>query len=115
MGAAAWLKDIFKLKLYTMTALSNTGETNVSRFLKAFDSKNEKHVTWLAHMTKLSETMNDPQQSITLNAEVNLNPMKIKLPHNDTLDWIHIHFVLCASYAKAVLAGKAWIIHQTTQ
>ena len=97
-----------------MAALSNTGETNVSRFLKAFDSKNEKHVKWLAHMTKLSEKMNDPQQSITLNAEVNLNPMKIKLNHNDTLDWIHIHFVLCASYAKAVMYGDAWVTPQTT-
>jgi hypothetical protein len=91
-----------------MAALSNTGETNVSRFLKAFDSKNEKHVKWLAHMTDISEDMNDPKKSITLNAEINLNPMKINLNHNDTLDWIHIHFVLCASYAKNVLNGTAW-------
>lgn len=92
-----------------MAALSNTGESNVSRFLKAFDSKNEKHVKWLAHMTKLSESMNDPQKTITLNAEINLNPMKVNLSHPDTLDWIHIHFVLSASYAKAVLNGEAWV------
>lgn len=98
-----------------MAALSNTGETNVSRFLKAFDSKNEKHVTWLARMTKLSEQMNDPEQSIKLSAEINLNPMNIKLNKNDTLDWIHIHFVLCASYAKAVMNGQAWVTAQATR
>jgi len=109
-------RDGLKILLfsYKMAALSNTGETNVSKFLKAFDPKNEKHVKWLAHMTKVSESMNDPSKSITLNAEVNLNPMKINLSHPDTLDWIHIHFVLCASYAKAVLRGDAWIIPPTT-
>jgi hypothetical protein len=27
----------------------------------------------------------------------------------DVLDWPHIHFCLCAVYAKAVLRGKAHI------
>ena len=35
--------------------------------------------------------------------------MHILLSQQDTLDWFHIHFVLCAAYAKAVLKGKAWI------
>jgi hypothetical protein len=35
--------------------------------------------------------------------------MNVKLAKQDTLDWFHIHFVLCAAYAKAVLKGKAWI------
>jgi len=92
-----------------MNTFSNTGETNTSRFLKAFDPKNEMHVKWLRKMTTLAEKMNDPNQALTLNAEINLNPMRINLSHPDTLDWVHIHFVLSASYAKAVLKGDAWI------
>ena len=58
-------------------------ETNTSKFLKVFDPSDQKHV--------------------------NLNPMRIELDHRDTLDWFHIHFVLCGKYAKAVLNGTAWI------
>ena len=78
-------------------------------FLKAFDPADEKHVRWFRKMTELAETMSDPNQAIHLNSEINLNPMKVKLSQQDTLDWFHIHFVLCAAYAKAVLKGKAWI------
>jgi len=92
-----------------MNNFSNTGESNTSRFLKVFDPKNEMHVKWLRKMTNLAEKMTDPNQGLTLNAEINLNPMRINLSHPDTLDWVHIHFVLCASYAKAVLRGDAYI------
>jgi hypothetical protein len=83
--------------------------TNTARFLEKFKPENEQHVEWFKHMTDLSEKMNDPTQAITLNADINQNPMKVKLSQMDTLDWFHIHFVLCAAYAKAVLTGKAWI------
>jgi hypothetical protein len=83
--------------------------TNTAKFMEKFDPSNEKHVKWFKHMTELSEKMIDPTQAMTLNAEINMNPMKIELSHPDTLDWFHIHFVLCASYAKAVLKGTAWL------
>lgn len=83
--------------------------TITSRFMKEFDPSNQVHVRWFKQMTELSEQMNDPNQVITLNAEINLNPMKIEVSHQDTLDWFHIHFVLCASYAKQVLKGTAWV------
>jgi len=86
-----------------------SGETHTSRFLKAFDPSNQKHVKWFQHMTELSGKMSDASHAIALNAEINLNPMKVELSHPDTLDWFHIHFVLCGSYAKAVLNGTAWI------
>ena len=83
--------------------------TNTAKFMEKFDPTNEKHVKWFKRMTELSEKLADPTQAMTLNDEINSNPMKIKLTRQDTLDWFHIHFVLCASYAKAVLKGKAWI------
>lgn len=83
--------------------------TNTSKFMKAFDPSSEMHVKWFKRMTEMSEAMNNPNQAIMLNEEINKNPMKITLTQLDTLDWFHIHFVLCASYAKAVLKGAAWI------
>jgi hypothetical protein len=82
--------------------------------MQAFDPSNERHVRWFKKMTELSEKMNNPNEAITLNAEINLNPMRITLSHPDTLDWFHIHFVLCASYAKAVLKGAAWVPPQSS-
>ena len=79
------------------------------RFLKAFDPSDRSHVEWFQKMTDLAETMTDPNQAMNLNSEINNNPMHILLSQQDTLDWFHIHFVLCAAYAKAVLKGKAWI------
>jgi hypothetical protein len=84
-------------------------ETNTSKFLKVFDPSDQKHVLWFKKMTDLCDKMADPSAAMTLNAEINLNPMRIELDHRDTLDWFHIHFVLCGKYAKAVLNGTAWI------
>ena len=92
----------------------STDVSNTSRFMQAFDPSNERHVRWFKKMTELSEKMNNPNEAITLNAEINLNPMRITLSHPDTLDWFHIHFVLCASYAKAVLKGTAWVPPQSS-
>jgi hypothetical protein len=83
--------------------------TITTKFIKAFDSQNMSHVKWLSHMIDLAESMNDPTAHITLVAEINMNPMKIELDQRDALDWPHIHFCLCAVYAKAVLRGLAFV------
>jgi len=80
-----------------------------SKFIQAFDCKNEVHVNWLSHMIDVAESMNDPTTHIKLVEEVNKNPMKIVRGQRDALDWAHIHFCLCAVYAKAVLRKKAFI------
>jgi hypothetical protein len=80
-----------------------------SKFVQAFDCKNEIHVSWLSRMMDVAESMNDPTAHIKLVEEVNKNPMKVLLGPRDALDWAHIHFCLCAVYAKAVLRNKAFI------
>jgi hypothetical protein len=80
-----------------------------SKFIKAFDSKNKTHVEWLSHMIDLAESMGDPTSSVNLIKDVNKNPMNLRLEKNEALDWPHIHFCLCASYAKAVLKGNAFV------
>ena len=77
------------------------------KFLTAFNAENREHVQWLSHMIDIAETMADPKAKITLVKEINANPMKVVLDQRDALDWPHIHFVLCAAYAKAVLEGQA--------
>lgn len=83
--------------------------TITSKFIKVFDCQNKSHITWLAHMIDLAESMNDQSAHIKLVEEINMNPMKVKIDTRDALDWPHIHFCLCAVYAKAVLNGKAFI------
>jgi hypothetical protein len=80
-----------------------------SKFLKVFDANEPTHVQWLAKMNDVASSMGDPSAHISLVAEVNKNPMKIQLDQRDALDWPNIHFVLSASYAKAVLKGEAFI------
>jgi hypothetical protein len=60
-------------------------------------------------MIDVAENMSDPSSKSTLVPEVNMNPMKIELGQMEALEWPHIHFCLCAVYAKAVLRGKAFI------
>jgi hypothetical protein len=60
-------------------------------------------------MIDVAESMSDPTAHIKLVEEVNKNPMKVVLGQRDALDWAHIHFCLCAVYAKAVLRNKAFI------
>ena len=57
----------------------------------------------------MAETMGDMTKQLNIVHQVNSNPMNIKLDTRDALDWPNIHFVLCASYAKAVLNKKAWL------
>jgi hypothetical protein len=79
-----------------------------SKFIKAFDPTSETHVTWLSHMIDIAETLT-PDASVNLAAEINKNPLGLKVEPMDALDWPHIHFCLCGVYAKAVLKRKAFI------
>jgi hypothetical protein len=60
-------------------------------------------------MIDVAEHMADPSRELTLVAEVNMNPMKVELSQMEALEWPHIHFCLCAVYAKAVLRGRAHV------
>jgi hypothetical protein len=80
-----------------------------AKFVKAFDSQNQSHVKWLSRMIDVAEHMADPSRELTLVAEVNMNPMKVELSQMEALEWPHIHFCLCAVYAKAVLRGRAHV------
>lgn len=80
-----------------------------STFVTAFDCASQEHVSWLSKMIDFAEMLGDPEKHIDLVREVNKNPMRIKLDPKDALDWPHIHFCLCAVYAKAVLRKKAWV------
>lgn len=82
--------------------------SNTSKFVKAFDASNQKHIEWLSHMCDIAETLS-PEKPNQLLSEINKNPLSIKVEPMDALDWPHIHFCLCAVYAKAVLRGKAFI------
>ena len=82
--------------------------SNTSKFVKAFDVQSKTHVEWLSHMCDIAETMS-PDNAKNMMTEINKNPFGIKLDQMDVLDWPHIHFCLCAVYAKAVLKNKAFI------
>lgn len=79
------------------------------QFLTAFDPLDKKHVVWLKKMIDLAENMGDPKAHHNMVKSINSNPFGVTLPERDALDWPHIHFVLCARYAKAVLSDRAWI------
>jgi hypothetical protein len=83
--------------------------TATSKFVAAFDPANIAHVDWFKKMTDYASNLHDPNASHNLVAMINANPMNVKIEDRDALDWFHIHFVLCATYAKAVLKGVAHI------
>ena len=83
--------------------------TVTSKFIKAFDAKNEAHVKWLGSMFDMAESMIDPSSKIDVVKEINKNPMGIKLERSEALDWAHIHFVLSTKYAQAVWNRRAWV------
>ena len=80
-----------------------------SRFIKAFDAQNQSHVKWLSRMIDVAEGMGDPTKDSALVSEINKNPMGVKLEQMESLEWPHIHFCICAVYAKAVLRKKAFV------
>jgi hypothetical protein len=80
-----------------------------SKFITAFDAQNQSHVKWLSRMIDVAETMGDPSRDSVLIKEINKNPMGVKLEQLEMLEWPHIHFCICAMYAKAVLRKKAFV------
>ena len=80
-----------------------------SKFIKAFDPQNQSHVKWLSRMIDVAEKMGDPSKDSNLVTEINMNPMGVKLEQLEALEWPHIHFCMCAVYAKAVLRKKAHV------
>jgi hypothetical protein len=80
-----------------------------TKFIKAFDSQNQSHVKWLSRMIDVAEGMGNASREITLVDEINKNPMGVKLEQMEALEWPHIHFCICAMYAKAVLRKKAFV------
>jgi hypothetical protein len=80
-----------------------------SKFITAFDAQNQSHVKWLSRMIDVAETMGDPSRDSILIKEINKNPMGVKLEQLEMLEWPHIHFCICAMYAKAVLRKKAHV------
>ena len=80
-----------------------------SRFITAFDPQNQSHVKWLSRMIDVAETMGDPSRDSNLVKEINKNPMGVKLEQIEALEWPHIHFCICAMYAKAVLRKTAFV------
>ena len=80
-----------------------------SKSIRVFDPKNVEHVLWLGVMCEQAEKWGSLDNRMNLVEEVNSNPFGIKLDVRDALDWPHIHFVLCAAYAKAVLRKEAFV------
>lgn len=80
-----------------------------TRFIKAFDAQNQSHVKWLSRMIDIAEGMGDPSKDSVLVTEINKNPMGVKLEQLEVLEWPHIHFCICAVYAKAVLRKRAYV------
>jgi hypothetical protein len=80
-----------------------------AKFVKAFDSQNQSHVKWLSRMIDVAEKMGDASRDSNLVSEINMNPMGVKLEQMEALEWPHIHFCICAVYAKAVLRKKAFL------
>jgi hypothetical protein len=80
-----------------------------AKFVKAFDSQNQSHVKWLSRMIDVAEKMGDASRDSNLVSEININPMGVKLEQMEALEWPHIHFCICAVYAKAVLRKKAFL------
>jgi len=81
----------------------------LSTFIKAFDPAKKDHVVWLKKMTDMAETLGDPKRHQSLVAEINSNPLGVKLDHRDALMWVEIHFGIAMKYTKAVLKGEAVI------
>jgi len=80
-----------------------------AKFIKAFDAQNQSHVKWLSRMIDVAEGMGDSSRDSSLVTEINMNPMGVNLEKMEALEWPHIHFCICAVYAKAVLRGKAFV------
>ena len=80
----------------------------ISSFVSKFDSLDRSHVEWLSQMMDLAENMG-PDKKFDMVQEINKNPLGLVISSKDALEWPHIHFCLCAVYAKSVLRNKAYV------
>ena len=78
------------------------------KVLSVFNPLTESHVLWLKKMMDVAGNMH-PEKNADLVNEINMNPMGLKIKTQDALDWPHVHFVLSATYARAVLSDRAFI------
>ena len=80
----------------------------MAHFVRSFDCKDEKHVTWLKDvgdaMTKI--TNNEKVDIISI---VNNNPLKGSPTMKNVADWAYVHFQLAMKYTNAVLNSDAFI------
>ena len=80
----------------------------MAHFVRSFDCKNEKHVTWLKDVGEgMAKTISGEKLDI-LNI-VNNNPLPGKPSLDNPMDWAYVHFQLCMKYANAVLNGDAFV------
>jgi len=79
------------------------------RFITAFDPLDKAHVKWFQKMMEMAENMGDSKAHLKMVESVNSNPFGVVITEREALDWPHIHFVLSAQYAKAVLKKRAYI------
>lgn len=83
--------------------------TTTATFLTAFKPDKREHVEWFSDMIKMAENMSIAENGFSMVAEVNKNPMGVKLEDKDALEWCHIHFCIGMKYAKAVVQKTAYI------
>ena len=79
----------------------------VMTFRKAFDPRKQAHVMWLKKVQEAVANMDTTK--CQLPAVIDQNPMKVKFPASEILNWVHVHFTLAYLYTKSVLDGEAWI------
>jgi hypothetical protein len=79
----------------------------VMEFMQKFEPANREHVTWLKNLHQSLATMDTTK--CHLPSLINQNPMEIVFPSKEMMNWVHVHFALNFKYAKAVLAGEAYI------
>ena len=83
----------------------------VTQFAGAFNPAVPDHVRWLQKVHQCLEKMDIVKLDVP--TMINNNPMKVKFNQKDMIDWVHVHFTLNFKYAKAVLAGEAFIPEKT--
>ena len=83
--------------------------TTTAKFLEAFKPDQKEHVEWFKDMVHMAENMGNIETHISMVDSVNKNPLGVKLPPEQALDWVHIHFCIGMKYAKAVVNKRAYV------
>jgi hypothetical protein len=81
--------------------------TITKKFGDAFDPKNQTHVMFI-------KKVHDGMESRNMEKIINENPFGLKVTRKESLEFIHIQFILTMKYAISVLEGKAWVPPQET-